>query len=256
MKKFVQDIMSKDVVTTSPATSVVQVARCMAKRSIRHIVVTDKDGMLVGLISHQDVVRHYAPWLDGIRSEDRNFGQPPQCFVRDIMILRPFTVESDTTLKTAAALLAAEKIGCLPVLDGKGHPVGIVSVVDMLLTLEEYHFEDENANQEFEFYSPPAVIDKDNNLVISVIGLNVSKSGALFASIGYKSDNDCMIIKLHKNKNERGARQVNRVKKDFVIPVADIVDHFEIDFRGPFEMDEQTTGELILTPRMPIEQVS
>ena len=126
----------------------------------------------------------------------------------------------------------------------------------MLLTLEEYHLEDENANQEFEFYLPPAVLDKDNNLVISVVGLNVPESGALFASIGYKSGNNCMIVKLHTNENERGARQVNRVKKDFVIPAADIVDHFEIDFHGPFEVDEQTTGELILTPRMPIEQFS
>jgi len=55
--QLVEDIMSKAVVTCSSDDAIAYVANIMTKKRIRHIPV-EESGMLVGVISVGDVVKH------------------------------------------------------------------------------------------------------------------------------------------------------------------------------------------------------
>ena len=56
----VSDIMTRDVLTVSPTTSLHQAARHMAARWIRHLPVVDDDGKVIGMVSQRDLVGVFA----------------------------------------------------------------------------------------------------------------------------------------------------------------------------------------------------
>jgi CBS domain-containing protein len=53
--------------------------------------------------------------------------------VADVMTVDPITVTIDATVEAAEQLLAAYRISGLPVVDGNGHLVGVLSRTDLLL---------------------------------------------------------------------------------------------------------------------------
>lgn len=55
--------------------------------------------------------------------------------VREVMTADPVTVQAGTTLKTALLLLDENEISSLPVVDGEGHVIGIVSEADLIRDL-------------------------------------------------------------------------------------------------------------------------
>lgn len=56
----VGDVMTRDVVTTTPDTSVRDAARIMAQHWFRHLPVVDDSGRLVGIVSQRDVTGVFA----------------------------------------------------------------------------------------------------------------------------------------------------------------------------------------------------
>ncbi len=52
--------------------------------------------------------------------------------VQDVMTREPLTVTPETRVKQAVTLLAERKISALPVVDGPGHVIGIVSEADLI----------------------------------------------------------------------------------------------------------------------------
>jgi CBS domain-containing protein len=55
--KLVREIMTKDPITITPEDSIKHVMSVMTKRSIRHLPVVS-DGVITGMVSIRDVVRH------------------------------------------------------------------------------------------------------------------------------------------------------------------------------------------------------
>lgn len=56
----VDDVMTRDVVTVTPDTSLYEVARLMAARWIRHLPVVDDNGGILGMVSQRDLVGIFA----------------------------------------------------------------------------------------------------------------------------------------------------------------------------------------------------
>lgn len=59
---------------------------------------------------------------------------------RDIMTPNPVTISPDTTVTDAAHLMTEKRVGALPVVDGKGALVGLVSEGDLIMQDVRVHF--------------------------------------------------------------------------------------------------------------------
>jgi CBS domain-containing protein len=61
--RYVQSIMTTDVVTVSPHTNVTDAARTMVEHRVHHLVVTQRN-VVLGIVSSFDLMRHLAGRVD------------------------------------------------------------------------------------------------------------------------------------------------------------------------------------------------
>ncbi len=125
----VADIMSREVVTLAEDDTLTEARSCMERGRIRHLPVV-RDGRLVGLVTHRDLLAaSLSVFAEVSQSEQRHiFSRIP---VRELMH-DAVTVGPDTLVRDAARILIESKFGCLPVVDGHGALVGIITEADFL----------------------------------------------------------------------------------------------------------------------------
>src|SRR5687768_16973393 len=136
-KRTAGDLMSRAVVTISPNDSIHSVAARLAENGISGAPVVDR-GELVGIISEADLIREAFPparierpgsVTHSLRLLLRGRGA---LFVKDasvasVMTRNVVTVLPTTGLSEAAAKMDGMGLKRLPVVDDKGHLIGIVS---------------------------------------------------------------------------------------------------------------------------------
>ncbi|MES1191740.1 MAG: CBS domain-containing protein [Steroidobacter sp.] len=120
---FVSMWMTKDVMTTTPDTSVTGMARIMSEQRIRRLPVlesTDPHSKLLGLVSSHDVVHAFPPDVNPLSfmGRHRNTQPLPQISLTaaDIMTRNPLTTTPDAPIEEVARLMRERKVGALPVL--------------------------------------------------------------------------------------------------------------------------------------------
>jgi len=118
----VGQFMTTDLFTVRSNDLVDFAASLMEWRHIRHVLVEDDQGRLVGLVSHRALLRMVA------RGKQASDSVVP---VRDIMKKEPVTVTSDMPTVAAIRLMREQQLGCLPVVDD-GRLVGILTQVDLI----------------------------------------------------------------------------------------------------------------------------
>jgi CBS domain-containing protein len=139
---FVNDLMSREIVTIGRNDDLRMVDDLMAERHIRHIPVLE-DHDLVGIVSQRDLFK-------ACMSSTMGYGQKGQraflhtVWVKEIMTYPVTTVSPDTPVSEAADLMVAKGIGCLPVIEG-GALVGIVTKTDLLRYLRDLSSRPEGA---------------------------------------------------------------------------------------------------------------
>ena len=107
-----------------------EVRDVMHLEGFRHVPVVDAEGVLVGLMTHRDLLRHVvADKADVPLSARRDRLEGIR--VGDYMIDEVATTEPSTPIQEAAQLMAEEKYGCLPVVDGM-RLVGILTAYDFV----------------------------------------------------------------------------------------------------------------------------
>jgi len=140
-----QDVMTRNVATTTPEATVAEVAKLLIDRHVSAAPVIDTDGGLVGIVSEGDLIRRPeiagerrpSWWLalisdeaerarDYVRTHGQNVGQ---IMTRDVV-----SVSETTPIGEIARLLEERRIKRVPVVrDGK--VVGIVARADLLRAL-------------------------------------------------------------------------------------------------------------------------
>jgi CBS domain-containing membrane protein len=129
------DIMTREVMALEIDHSVNLAGAVMNYRHIRHLPVVE-DGKLVGLVTHRDIARAQAQLLatpaQEILQDDAEALSVP---VLHIMHRDVWRVTADTPVLEATRIMLDHKFGCLPVVDGDDHLVGIVTEVDLLRLL-------------------------------------------------------------------------------------------------------------------------
>jgi len=130
LPKLVRDIMTREVVTLYEEDNLTGVEEGMQRFKFRHLPVVD-DGVLVGLITHRDLLSVAASSLEP-GSEQKTHLLNQGVFVRDVMRRDVTTVGEETPLAEAGQLLWDKKLDCLPVVDSGKKLLGIVTEADFV----------------------------------------------------------------------------------------------------------------------------
>jgi CBS domain-containing protein len=108
-----KNIMTRDVITVSPAMTVKNLAMTLIKNQISGAPVAAKNGKIVGIVSEADIV--------GKKGKD----------VKSIMSKKVISVNEETPVEEIAQLMTVHKIKRLPVMRGD-QVVGVVSRADIV----------------------------------------------------------------------------------------------------------------------------
>ena len=130
MADRVRDIMETKLVTISANERLSTVDDIMTLGRVRHIPVV-LAGRLVGVVSHRDLLRASLSALSQHRDAER------RAFLAVVEIARvmstpPIVIGPTATIEEAAAVMAARRIGCLPVLEDD-ELVGMITETDILV---------------------------------------------------------------------------------------------------------------------------
>jgi CBS domain-containing protein len=120
-------ICISDVETAGPDQSVAETARRMRERGMGTVVVVDEEYRPMGLVSDRDVALRVV----GMNRD------PARTMLRDVMTPMPMTVLMDTTIETAIGHMRTGRLRRLPVVDGIGKLLGIVTLDDILRFMAE-----------------------------------------------------------------------------------------------------------------------
>jgi CBS domain-containing protein len=132
----VHDVMSRQVVTATPDTTLGQLARLLATHRINAIPIVDDDGGVLGVVSEADLLSTVvASGAGHDRAVRRRGAVRSASTAHEIMTIRPVTIAADAPLSAAAAELQARKVKRLLVTDEAGRLLGVVSRADVLRPL-------------------------------------------------------------------------------------------------------------------------
>lgn len=143
-----RDIMTTEVITVSPETSIEDLAKLLENRKIGGVPVVDRDGRLVGIITQSDLVGRARelelPPAINILDFHIYLQIPSHLFRRvekmlgttvgEVMSPQPLTVSPDTPVPRIAALIAREQVHTIPVME-QGKIVGIIGKMDLVRAL-------------------------------------------------------------------------------------------------------------------------
>ncbi|HSS52704.1 MAG TPA: CBS domain-containing protein [Thermoanaerobaculia bacterium] len=126
----VRDLMTPSVISVRADDTVAAAYELMLDHRFRHLVVIDRDGDLVGLLTHRDLLRHsLIERVELPLSLQRTVMR--RIRVEEVMTSEVETAEAGQRLEEAALLMFENKYGCLPVVEGS-RVVGILTESDFV----------------------------------------------------------------------------------------------------------------------------
>jgi CBS-domain-containing membrane protein len=143
-----RDIMTTEVMTVSPQTTVLDLARLLAEHKINGTPVVDDNGRLVGVVTQSNLIdrvkkfelphvvtildAHFYLELPG--TFKKNLEKLVGNLVSDIMAAPPVTITADVQVDEIASIMARRQVHTLPVLDGD-KLIGIIGKIDIIRAL-------------------------------------------------------------------------------------------------------------------------
>jgi uncharacterized protein (DUF39 family)/CBS domain-containing protein len=112
----VKNVMS-DAIRILPDTSIIEASKIIIEKGVNHLPVTDREGVLIGIVTSWDVAKAVAK--GGVERVD------------EIMTKRVITVSPEDPVELAASRLERHNISALPVIDSKKRVLGLISSEDL-----------------------------------------------------------------------------------------------------------------------------
>jgi acetoin utilization protein AcuB len=125
---LVRDLMVYNVITVPSDTYVLDAERIMEVHRIGRLPVVDK-GELVGMVTKDDLIKA-SPSSTQSLDQRQLFQLLAKLRVGEIMKRDVITTTPDATVEKAVAIAQKNRVGCLPVLEGK-RVVGIITGNDV-----------------------------------------------------------------------------------------------------------------------------
>ncbi|WP_168161210.1 CBS domain-containing protein [Desulfatibacillum aliphaticivorans] len=136
-----EDIMTRDVVSVAQDTLLSETAAIMEAANVSGVPVVDGDNFIMGIISEKDFLEKM-----GGKKNGSFMGVIAECLsnrgcvampireksAKDVMTFPVITAQRSNTISELSKMLAEHQINRIPVVDGKGRLVGIVSRGDIV----------------------------------------------------------------------------------------------------------------------------
>jgi|SRR3990170_3307071 len=126
----VRELMTGALITATPETPVLDARSLMQKERIRHLLVTNTKGELLGIVTDRDIRLNLPSQATSLSVWEINH-LLMRLTLDKLMTRSVITVGPDREARDAAQLLLEHRIGALPVVDA-GRLVGIVTETDLL----------------------------------------------------------------------------------------------------------------------------
>lgn len=135
--RTVRELMTRDVATVGADTPYKAIADLLDARKISAVPVVDADRRVVGVVSEADLLAKIefegaaepAPFFDRNRKARAKAGGTT---AGEVMTSPAVTITADESVTAAARVMDRKRVKRLPVVDGDGRLVGIVSRRDLL----------------------------------------------------------------------------------------------------------------------------
>ncbi len=122
-----RDIMTPNVVTASPDTSIDEILRLMISNDIGSVVITGEKKEVLGIITEKDLIRK-------VLCKRRD---PRTVKAREIMSTPVITVDPDASVSEIVRKMQSKGIGHIPVVEN-GRVVGIIAEGDIIVFAPEF----------------------------------------------------------------------------------------------------------------------
>lgn len=135
-----QQIMTSPVVTLSPRTTIGEALAMFKTRRFRHMPVISAEGVLVGMVSDRDILRHLGGMNARYERRERQAQQSADLDdpVMQLMETQVLTASAATDVRYIALLFVERRIGAMPIVND-GDLVGIMTRSDILRAVM-HHF--------------------------------------------------------------------------------------------------------------------
>ena len=154
----VRDFMIYKVYTATPSTTVKELIDILESNRIGGVPVVDDKDHLVGMISDGDIVRflspqeekiylaYYMTYLEEGQKIEDVLREKMNTPIAEIMVKKNIkTLAPDDDFESALRLIAKHHFKKLPVVNGAGRVIGVISRGDMIHNLSKKIFEKELA---------------------------------------------------------------------------------------------------------------
>lgn len=134
-KMKVKNRMTANPVVASPKTSYNEAIRLMEKNNVQHLPIVTKNGELVGIVTHSDMLRA-EPSRVSTLSVYEIASLLEKVTMAQIMSSPVYAVEETCSISNAANFMLEKDIGCLPVVRDEAL-IGIITDTDIFKTFVE-----------------------------------------------------------------------------------------------------------------------
>ncbi len=140
-----KDIMSRGVIAVTPETTVEEISKILVSNRISGVPVVDNGNIVIGVVSESDIIFkeiHHEPFLierlgDIILPQTHKKKEGVGGAASEIMTSPAITAAENTPMRELIHIITERKIKRIIIVDREGHPVGIVSRIDIVKALEK-----------------------------------------------------------------------------------------------------------------------
>ncbi len=145
---LVDTFMTKEVQSVKKAETIKNLLDLMGKNGILGAPVVDDENQVIGIVTESDLIKHFTtlenpagiPLLGSLVSlgaDEFNQQLLEHCAetIEALMTSPVITIHGDATLLEAVDLMSKEKVNRLPVVEGEGRLVGIITRTDIVQEL-------------------------------------------------------------------------------------------------------------------------
>ena len=126
---LVRERMSRKPVTVTADTPITEALKVMRQKQVRRLPVLDQEGKMVGIVSEKDLLYASPSPATSLSIYEMHY-MLTHLQTSELMSTQVITVTPETPVEEAARIMADNKIGGLPVMDG-AKLAGIITETDI-----------------------------------------------------------------------------------------------------------------------------